>query len=101
MMRTTAFVTSGPMPSPGIRVMVCCLGIVGLSSCDMDVATAPLLAFLRPAGGGLPMSRLPVWRIRGPALRRLVTADEQSPELFLEFAHVGEVAVDAGEADVG
>src|SRR3984885_15456929 len=106
MMRTTAFVTSGPIPSPGIRVMVCCLGIVGLSFCAMEVDPAPLLAFLWPAWCGLPMCgfpmrRLPVCRIRGPALRGLVLGDEQSLQLFLEFAHVGEVTVDAGDADGG
>src|SRR5580693_3656118 len=49
----------------------------------------------------LTWSGLPARRLHGPPLGRLVFCNQQALQLFLEFAHVGEVAVDAGKADVG
>src|ERR1700691_3877423 len=69
-MRTTACVTSGPMPSPGIRVTLCvfCSAIV--------VPLALLLVFCGAA------------------------AAQQAFQLFLELAHVFEVPIDRRKANI-
>src|ERR1700689_1906460 len=73
-MRTTASVTSGPMPSPASSVMVCVL------SCGPAAILPPWLSF---AGLG-----------RFPGVEQLF-------ELFLELAYVFKVPVNTGKADVG
>src|SRR5579862_4279948 len=99
-MRTTACVTSGPMPSPGMRVTRCVLGSVIFSFpvSRLFVKSSELFAaqqvriderdrqtqFLFP----IPYSRL-------------LMPLKQPFEFFLEFAHIFEVAINGSEADVG
>src|SRR5215472_10656844 len=78
-MRTVAAVTSGPMPSPGISVILC-------------VRVDAIAEFPSLLGESLA-------RVVAPGFR--ILAAQQTFELFLELVHVLEIAVNTGKANVG
>src|SRR6476660_9366636 len=80
-MRTAALVTSGPIPSPGIRVTLCAInGVLKL----------------------LLISRSSLFRAGScfDGLCFVFFAVEQRLQLRMEFAHILEISVDGGEAYV-